>query len=238
MKLTTDGQRRGPPTPTVAPTELSNTCRERSLCIIFRARGSAEETMSYAAHKAAQQSSDASSSSSSADDAQKLQERNEYFMAQAKRDGKEHMLTMGEGGARLLNESDVGATLDKYSWTQTDDEVIVKVKVPAGTKSKAVKLDVHSKTLKLEVLGDKILDGSLYKNVDADECTFTIEDDGDGRIVIVTLQKLQKTSANAHWKCVCIGEPEISTNFGPAIMTADPNDPNDIARMLQEGGLG
>lgn len=195
--------------------------------------------MSYAAHKAAQQSSDASSSSSSADDAQKLQERNEYFMAQAKRDGKEHMLTMGEGGVmRLLNESDVGATLDKYSWTQTDDEVIVKVKVPAGTKSKAVKLDVHSKTLKLEVLGDKILDGSLYKNVDADECTFTIEDDGDGRTVIVTLQKLQKTSANAHWKCVCIGEPEISTNFGPAIMTADPNDPNDIARMLQEGGLG
>ena len=65
------------------------------------------------------------------------------------------------------------------------------------------------------------------------------EDAGEGRLVVVTLQKIQRTSANGHWKCVCLGEPEIDTaKFGPAVMTADPNDPGAIARMLQEGGLG
>jgi hypothetical protein len=195
--------------------------------------------MSYASHKAAQQAAGASAASSSEEDAQKLQARNEVFMANAKRDGKESMLTMGEGGVmRMLDESDVGATLDKYSWTQTDSEVTIKVKVPAGTKSKAISLDVSSKKLKLKVLGDTILDGELHRNVAADDCTFTLEDHDDGRLVVVILEKLQKTSSNGHWKCVCIGEPEINTNFGPAIMTADPNDPNAIARMLQEGGLG
>lgn len=198
--------------------------------------------MSYAAHKAAQEAAAAQGSggaSSSDEDAQKLQARNEQFMANAKRDGKESMLTMGEGGVvRMLEDSDVGMTLDKYSWTQTDAEVIVKVKVPAGTKSKAVSLDVSSKKLKLKVLGDTILDGELHRNVQPDDCTFTLEDHEDGRLVVVILEKMQKTSSNGHWKCVCIGEPEINTNFGPAVMTADPNDPNAIARMLQEGGLG
>ena len=93
--------------------------------------------------------------------------------------------------------------------------------------------------LKLKVLGDTILDADLFKSVAPDDCTFTLEDSGDGRLVSVILQKLQKTSANGHWKCVCIGEPEIDTSkFGPSIMSADPNDPGGLARMMQEGGLG
>ena len=204
--------------------------------------------MSYKAHKAAQEaatmsesSSSSSNSSAAAEDAAaNLQARNEQLMANAKRDGKEGMLTMGEGGVmRVLDDSDVGATLDKYSWTQNEDEVFIKVKVPAGTKAKVVKLDVSSKKIKLVVLGDTILDAELHRNVQPDDCTFTIEDAGEGRVVTVILTKFQKTSANGHWKCVAVGEPQINTNaFGPAVMTADPNDPNAIARMLQEGGLG
>ena len=178
------------------------------------------------------------------EDQAKLQASNEALIAQAKRDGKEGNLMMGKDGkVVLLDESAMGGDCGRYSWVQDEDEVVVRVCVPAGTKSKAVKFEVTSTKLKLVVLGDVVLDGDLFKRCKPDDCTFTIEDakpsDGDGRIVVVQIAKLERTSANAHWKCVCLGEPEIDTaKFGPAVMTADPNDPNAIAKMLRESGLG
>ena len=79
-------------------------------------------------------------------DQAKLQGMNEAIMRDAKKEGKEGNLVMGEGGVmRLLDDSECGGDCGKYSWGQTDDEVTVRVKVPAGTKSKAVQLDVNSK---------------------------------------------------------------------------------------------
>ena len=176
------------------------------------------------------------------EDAAKLQEANEMLIANAKRDGKEGNLMMGKDGkVVLLDESSLGGDCGKYSWGQDEDECFVRVKVPAGTKSKAVKMDVSSSKFKLTVLGDVILDGDLFKRCKPDDCTFTLEDakDSDGRVVVVQLSKLQRTSAQGHWKCICLGEPEIDlSKFGPAVMTADPNDPNAIAQMLRESGLG
>ena len=147
----------------------------------------------------------------------------EQLMADAKRSGNEGNLVMKDGLLKLLSEEDMGADCGRYRWGQSEQEVTVKVHVPAGTKSKAVKLDVATAKLKLAVLGETILDGALHEKVVPDECTFTLEDEGDGRVVVVTLQKAQKTSASKHWKCVCAGEPEIDTaSFGPAIMSVDP----------------
>jgi hypothetical protein len=98
---------------------------------------------------------------------------------------------------------DVRAECDKYYWGQNETEVFVKVRVPAGTKSKAVKFDVSSTKVKLAVLGETILDAALHRKVTPDDCTFTIEDSGDGRLIVVTLAKMVKTSASQHWKCVC-----------------------------------
>ena len=69
----------------------------------------------------------------------KLQEANEMLIANAKRDGKEGNLMMGKDGkVVLLDESSLGGDCGKYSWGQDEDECFVRVKVPAGTKSKAV----------------------------------------------------------------------------------------------------
>ena len=88
-------------------------------------------------------------------DPKKLEEMNNAIMRDAKQNGQEGNLTMGEGGVmRVLSADEMGADCGKYKWGQTEDEVSIKVAVPAGTKSKAVSLKVTSNKLKLVVLGD------------------------------------------------------------------------------------
>ena len=166
------------------------------------------------------------------------QRENEQVVANAKRDGKEGNLYMdAEGRMRLRDEADMGADCGSYRWEQNEEEVTIKVRVPAGTKSKAVALKVKSEALTLVVLGETILDGALHKMVAPDDCTFTLEDVADGRMVVVTLQKLQRTAGSTHWTRVCVGEPEIDTaTFGPAVVSADPTDPSSIARLME--GMG
>lgn len=170
-------------------------------------------------------------------EAREAQLASEQLMRDAKQQGNQGNLVMKDGKMQLLSEDDMGADCGKYKWGQTEQEVTLKVKVPAGTKSKAVKLDVGTAKLKLAVLGEMILEGPLHQRVLPDDCTFVLEDEGDGRVVIVTLQKQEKTSASKHWKCVCDGEPEIDTSqFGPAITTLDPTDPTFASQML--GAMG
>jgi hypothetical protein len=42
---------------------------------------------------------------------------------------------------------------EKYSWTQTLQEVTVQIKIPEGTKSRMVACDIKSKTLKAGLKG-------------------------------------------------------------------------------------
>ena len=104
---------------------------------------------------------------------------------------------------------------------------------PKGLKSRDVKFSVTSTKLKLSVGGKVVLDGELYAKVIADDATFAIEDEGDGRLLTVTIVKMEGTCANGHWKTVVKGEPEIDTNkFGPQVRTFDPNDAAGMARMF------
>jgi hypothetical protein len=128
-----------------------------------------------------------------------------------------------------------GAEFDKYSWGQSDDELYVYVKVPGGTKSKAVKLDVGYQKLKLAVLGDVILDAPLYQPVRADDCTFGIEDQGEGRLVTVTLIKREKTNNNRSWPFICEGEPPIDVeSLGLSYETFDSANQEDRASLMQD----
>ena len=165
--------------------------------------------------------------------------RQEQLMRDARQQGNQGNLVMKDGKMQLLSEADMGADCGKYAWGQSETEVSVRVKVPAGTKAKAVKFDVGTAKLKLAVLGETVLDGALFKPVVPDDCTFTMEDEGEGRVVLVTLVKAEKTSASKHWACVCEGEPTIDTSkFGPAIMTADPTDPASLSAILGGAGIG
>jgi hypothetical protein len=78
------------------------------------------------------------------------------------------------------------------SWTQKDDEVELKFSVAKGTKAKYCKLVFARQSLKVTVAGQPLLQGATFDPVMTDECTYTLQDEGDGKEMVVTLVKAEK----------------------------------------------
>jgi len=95
---------------------------------------------------------------------------------------------MGGGGGGGGEMSENG-----YKWSQTDDEVEIKLAVAPGTKAKYVKVKFGRKTLKVTVAGQTLCEGETWSDVVIDDCTYTIQDDSEsatgGRELCVTLGK-------------------------------------------------
>jgi hypothetical protein len=77
------------------------------------------------------------------------------------------------------------------TWTQTDTEVELKFPVSSGTKSKYCKLNFGRLRLKVTVAGQVLLQGAVFDPIPPDECTFTLQDEGIGRELCVTLYKTE-----------------------------------------------
>ena len=103
------------------------------------------------------------------------------------------------GGAQVSEMDGEGVTPEGslYSWTQTEDEVVVEVKCPVHTTTKDVKCTFGPQAIKLRVLSiednaneDKtVLEGTLFQRIDVDGSTWTIEKTGAERVLQVTLSK-------------------------------------------------
>lgn len=99
-----------------------------------------------------------------------------------------------------------GADLDRYSWTQTLEEVTVMVPCPLGTKSKDIVVDIQmqSLTVKRKSTEEVLLEGELSASVKSQECYWSFVDES----VEVNLQKV---TGMTWWKNVLKGDPEINT---------------------------
>ena len=76
------------------------------------------------------------------------------------------------------------------TWSQTDDEVELKLAVAAGTKAKYCKVNFSRTALKVTVSGNVLLQGTLFDAIALDESTFTLQDEGPtGRELTITLGK-------------------------------------------------
>ncbi|KAL3934409.1 MAG: hypothetical protein SGBAC_009871 [Bacillariaceae sp.] len=81
------------------------------------------------------------------------------------------------------------------SWTQTGDEVEMKLVVPSGTRSKDCKITFKRNQLSLAVHGETKVSGVLFASIVPDDCTFTMEDAKDGtKDLCVTLTKAKDGS--------------------------------------------
>uniref|UniRef100_A0A2P2JRX4 Protein BOBBER 1 isoform X2 n=1 Tax=Rhizophora mucronata TaxID=61149 RepID=A0A2P2JRX4_RHIMU len=79
-----------------------------------------------------------------------------------------------KNGASVPNKGN-GLDLEKYSWTQTLQEVNIHVPVPSGTKSRFVVCDIKKNNLKVGLKGQPpIIDGELYKPIKVDDCYWSI----------------------------------------------------------------
>lgn len=80
------------------------------------------------------------------------------------------------------------------------------VKLPEGTKSKMLDVDMRNTKLKVALKGQSsaIIDGEFHKRIVVDDSCWTIV---DGEFVLT----LTKDNRMEWWKCVIIGDPEINT---------------------------
>ncbi|KEH39736.1 putative HSP20-like chaperone [Medicago truncatula] len=111
----------------------------------------------------------------------------------------------GESGLAAPNQGN-GMDLEKYSWTQTLQELNVNVPVPNGTKSGFVICEIKKNHLKVGLKGQPpIIDGELYKFIKADECYWSIEDQSTVSILLTKHDQMD------WWKCLVKGDPLINT---------------------------
>ncbi|GMI71611.1 BOBBER1 [Hibiscus trionum] len=124
-----------------------------------------------------------------------------------------------------------GLDLEKYSWTQTLQEVTVNVPVPSGTKSRFVVCEIKKNYFKVGLKGQPpIIDGELFQAVKPDDCYWSIED-GCALSILLT-----KHNQMEWWKSLVKGDPEIDTQKvepeNSKLSDLDPETRQTVEKMM------
>ncbi|KAJ6835839.1 protein BOBBER 1-like isoform X1 [Iris pallida] len=124
-----------------------------------------------------------------------------------------------------------GQDLEKYSWTQTLQEVTVTIPVPQGTKSRFIAYELKKNHLKVGLKGHPpIIDGELHQSVRVEDCFWSIE---DGKFISVLLTKQNQME---WWKCLIKGDPEIDTQKvepeNSKLSDLDPETRQTVEKMM------
>lgn len=99
-----------------------------------------------------------------------------------------------------------GADLANYKWTQTLEEIELRVPLPMAVKSRDVVFDLQKKHLKIGLKGHPlIIDGELDAVVKVEESAWVLE---DKRTLVLTIEKVNKMS---WWPRLVTTDPEINT---------------------------
>lgn len=136
----------------------------------------------------------------------------------------------GEGKGMKPNSGN-GQDLEKYSWTQTLQEVTVTIPVPPGTKSRFIAYELKKNHLKVGLKGHPpIIDGELHQSVRVEDCFWSIE---DGKFISVLLTKHNQME---WWKCLIKGDPEIDTQKvepeNSKLSDLDPETRQTVEKMM------
>ncbi|GLE01324.1 hypothetical protein PINS_up010154 [Pythium insidiosum] len=108
-----------------------------------------------------------------------------------------------------------GGITDKYTWTQTLEDVTVLVPVPEGTSAKQIECDIRPQRLRVAVRSSSthsinnpsvvLLDGEFPEKIRADESLWSLE---NGHTLQLSLEKIRQT----WWASVLRGDAEIDTS--------------------------
>ena len=101
-----------------------------------------------------------------------------------------------------------GGDMERYTWTQSDAEVMVRVPMPAGVTSKQVSVAIDTSKLKVSFKTDAanpVLEGPLFKPVKAEDSMWCVE---DKTTLVVTLFKTNR-EYEEWWPHVCTNEPQV-----------------------------
>merc|ERR1711894_498323 len=95
----------------------------------------------------------------------------------------------------------------RYNWTQTLEEIDLRVPLPMALKGKDLIVEIKRKHLKVAIKGkpESIIDGELLHDVKVEECLWNIE---DKRSIIINLEKINRME---WWSKLVTTDPEINT---------------------------
>ncbi|CAL0319507.1 unnamed protein product [Lupinus luteus] len=135
-----------------------------------------------------------------------------------------------ESSVRVPNKGN-GLDLEKYSWTQSLQEVNVNIPVPEGTKARFLTVEIKKNHLKVGLKGQPpIIEGDLYKSVKPDDCYWSIEDQKAISILLTKHDQME------WWKCLVKGDPEIDTQKvepeNSKLSDLDPETRSTVEKMM------
>ncbi|CAH0749681.1 unnamed protein product [Diatraea saccharalis] len=107
---------------------------------------------------------------------------------------------------KLKPNSGNGCDLEHYRWTQTLEEVELRVPLRQVLRPRDLNVVIGKKHLKVGIKGQPlIIDGELDADVKVEESTWVLQ---DGRNLLVNLEKVNKMN---WWSRLVTTDPEIST---------------------------
>ncbi|KAF5294073.1 hypothetical protein FQA39_LY13547 [Lamprigera yunnana] len=109
---------------------------------------------------------------------------------------------------KLLPNSGNGCDLEKYKWTQTlqDIEIRIPLNVNFKARQKDVVVNITKKRLTCGIKGQPpIVDDDFPHEIKLEESTWVIE---DGKSILINLEKINKMN---WWSKFVVSDPEIST---------------------------
>ena len=96
-----------------------------------------------------------------------------------------------------------GASTEKYSWSQTVQDVQVQIPLPEGTKANQLDIKIQTKKISCAFKGkEPFLIGELCEKVKVEDSFWSIE---DRKFLQIHFQKAYE----AIWKCIIVGDKEI-----------------------------
>ncbi|CAL1160742.1 unnamed protein product [Cladocopium goreaui] len=93
----------------------------------------------------------------------------------------------------------------EIKWSQSEEDITLRVLVDTETKKEDVKFKVLRDTLSVSIRGEEICDAQLVREVDPEESSWVLDNEGGQRLMIITLQKVRPKSAlksARQWPCL------------------------------------
>ena len=163
-------------------------------------------------------------------------------MEQPKTEGGIITVQPVDGGSRRLNASDgkdsTGQTY--FFWTQTPEEISIHVSLPEGTKVSDIKCEINAKTMKLNIKGKLVIDGSFPYKVQKHDCVWSISDE---TMLLIHLPK--PDSLKGYWSKLFVEDLEeidiMKLGLAPGETEKDRKekpvkveDPDMLAKIAKE----
>lgn len=123
------------------------------------------------------------------------------------------------------------ASAPQHEWSQTEAEIVVKFPLAPNVSKDSLRIKFETTKLTVRAGGSAIFERELAGKLNTDECYWQLENQGDSRVIVVTLTKKK----GASWKTLTADEAEqlppkdvLDDDFDVMNLEHDDDDPERV----------